>query len=115
MLKRFRGELRKFVILLFAGVILTGACFFSGNSFVHASPKSTTSLCVSPVVYVSEALVNANSDQYGGTCDKKERDFLDYLIDRLLLRKRISPPEKYNSIESWSMFGREILDEDGQE
>jgi len=65
--------------------------------------------------HISKAWVNADPEQYGGAGDKEDRDILDYLINQLLLRKSISPPEKYNPIELWSMFGREILDEDGQE
>ncbi len=94
--------------------------FKSDKLYFH---RSWTGICIYVIsleqsqgrIYISKAWVNADPEQYGVADNKEERDALDYLINRLLLRKSISPPEKYNPIESWSMFGREILDKDGQE
>ena len=63
-------------------------------------------------IYISNATVNADPNEYKAGSEEKEKSILDYLIDRLLLTKQVPPSNGFNPIELWSLFGRAISDTD---
>ena len=63
-------------------------------------------------IYISKAIVNADPKEYKVGNDEKEKCILDYLIDRLILRKYVPTPKGCNPIELWSLLGRAMTETD---
>ncbi len=55
-------------------------------------------------IHTAAVLLRGETDKY------KNIEKLNYLIDRLLLRRKAELPQDNNELENWSFFGRTMIE-----